>query len=172
MRSHLSYNPLLQARSMYPSPLGVLHLVTTNTGLAGAWFESDKHFDIAQLQSVPVQPEHSVLQQAHAALDRYFAGGPLQSPPLDFVEGTPFQQQVWHTLRQIQQGHSTSYGALAAQLGKPGASRAIGAAVGRNPISIFVPCHRVLGSQRQLTGYTGGLDRKIALLLLESITFV
>lgn len=163
----VSYAKLLQARSMYDSPLGPLHLGCTADALAGAWFEPQKYFDPAELAGVRLSPEYPVLQQAHAALDRYFSGNALENPPLTFVEGSPFQQRVWHALVGIPQGQTTSYGALAHALDMPGGARAVGMAVSRNPISLFVPCHRVLGYRQQLTGYAGGLDRKIALLELE-----
>ncbi len=161
------YRRLLQARSVYSSPLGPLHLGATAEGLAGAWFEPQKYFSVDELDGVPVAPEHPVLKQAALALDRYFAGKELQNPPLTFVEGSPFQQRVWHALVGIPQGHTSTYGALANALGCPGGARAIGMAVSRNPVSLFVPCHRVVGAGQQLTGYAGGLDRKIALLELE-----
>ena len=161
------YHRLLQARSIYASPLGSLHLGATDDALAGAWFEPQKYFSVDELGGVPIDPEHPVLKQAALALDRYFAGEELQNPPLTFVEGSPFQQRVWHALVGIPQGHTSSYGALAHALGCPGGARAIGMAASRNPISLFVPCHRVVGARQQLTGYAGGLDRKIALLELE-----
>ena len=83
--------------------------------------------------------------------------------------GTTFQQQVWQQLRHIAAGSTSTYGAIARALGNPNAMRAVGAAVGRNPISIIVPCHRVLGSNGSLTGFAGGLDRKQALLRLEGL---
>ena len=89
--------------------------------------------------------------------------------PLDLSQGTAFQQAVWQSLLSIPKGGSTSYGALAAKIGKPQAVRALGAAVGRNPISILVPCHRVLGKDGSLTGYAGGLERKVALLRIEGL---
>jgi methylated-DNA-[protein]-cysteine S-methyltransferase len=98
----------------------------------------------------------------------YFAGQALRfDVPLDLSGGTPFQQAVWHALLTVPSGQSRSYGQLAAQLNNPQAVRAVGAAVGRNPVSIIVPCHRILGAGGQLTGYAGGLWRKEALLRLE-----
>ena len=108
-----------------------------------------------------------LIANAAAQLGEYFAGKrqafdlPLQP------RGTAFQQTVWQALQQIPYGQTRSYGQIAAALGRPNASRAVGMAVGRNPVSLFVPCHRVLGSQGQLTGYGGGLERKTALLHLE-----
>ena len=88
---------------------------------------------------------------------------------LDLGGGTPFQQAVWQALLRIPRGQTASYVALARSIGKPQAVRAVGAAVGRNPLSVVVPCHRVLGSDGSLTGYAGGLERKQALLRLEGI---
>ena len=98
----------------------------------------------------------------------YLGGKALKwEGPLDLTAGTPFQQSVWQALLQIPTGQSQTYGELARQLARPQAVRAVGAAVGRNPVSIIVPCHRVLGAGGQLTGYAGGLWRKQALLQLE-----
>ena len=103
-----------------------------------------------------------------AQLAAWFAGERTRFElPLDLQAGTPFQQDVWTALLAIPRGGTTSYAELARRLGRPTAARAVGAAVGRNPISIVVPCHRVLGSGGSLTGYAGGLERKTALLELE-----
>jgi methylated-DNA-[protein]-cysteine S-methyltransferase len=103
-----------------------------------------------------------------AALDAYFAGDPaaLDAVPLA-PTGTPFQRLVWDALRTIPHGQTRTYGQIADQIGRPSASRAVGAANGRNPIAILVPCHRVVGADGTLTGYAGGLERKRALLALE-----
>ena len=152
------------------TPLGPLQLARTASGLCGAWFvEDQKHApDPARFAAEHHCPSDHLLQTAAAQLVAYF-GQRLHTfdLPLDLTAGTAFQQAVWQALLTIPQGHLGSYGALSQQLGKPSASRAVGAAVGRNPISIIVPCHRVLGSTGQLTGYAGGLWRKQALLKLE-----
>jgi methylated-DNA-[protein]-cysteine S-methyltransferase len=115
-----------------------------------------------------VQPTHAVLTETRRQLDAYFAGTLLAfNLPLDLSVGTAFQNRVWQALRAIPAGITQSYAAVAARLGAPRAARAIGAAVGRNPVSIVVPCHRVLGAAGALTGYAGGLERKVALLRLE-----
>ncbi len=107
------------------------------------------------------------LREAIDQLDAYFAGT-LQGFTLKLAPaGTPFQHSVWHALQDIPYGATTSYGTLAKQLGKPKASRAVGAANGRNPLAIVIPCHRVIGSTGKLTGYAGGLDLKEALLAFE-----
>ena len=150
-----------------PSPLGPLILAATDTGLAGVWFENQKHLPDTSVW--PVQPDHPVLQTATRQLAEYFAGQRRHFElPLDIRAGTPFQQSVWQALLTIAPGATLSYGTLSQRIGKPRAVRAVGAAVGRNPLSIVVPCHRVLGAQGALTGYAGGLDRKIALLQLET----
>ncbi|MGH8821789.1 MAG: methylated-DNA--[protein]-cysteine S-methyltransferase, partial [Rhodoferax sp.] len=116
-----------------------------------------------------VDARHPVLVRAVQQLTEYFAGErTVFDLPLDLRGGTAFQQSVWHALLRIPRGTTTSYGAISSGLGKPAAVRAVGAAVGRNPISVIVPCHRVLGSDGSLTGYAGGLDRKVALLQLEA----
>lgn len=146
--------------------LGPVLLATTPRGLAGVWFDGQRHhpdttgwrFDAA----------HPVLVAAMAQLDDYFAGRRTSFDlPLDLQHGTAFQQSVWKALLAIPRGASTSYGELGQRIGAPAAARAIGAAVGRNPLSVVVPCHRVLGAGGALTGYAGGLDRKTALLQLE-----
>lgn len=151
------------------SPLGVLHLLANDQGLCGAWFENQKHGpDPAERARWMLAPTHPHLMQSRDELTEYFAGQrQVFDIPLDLSRGTPFQQAVWQGLLQVGCGHTRSYGALAEHIQKPQAVRAVGAAVGRNPVSIIVPCHRILGSTGQLTGYAGGLWRKQALLQLE-----
>ena len=149
-------------------PLGSMLLAASAQGLAGAWFEGQKHLpDVGGWQSDPQNPH---IQQASAELKAYFSGQRTSfQVPLAAAWGTPFQHAVWKALQRIRAGHTTSYGQLAEQLKKPMASRAVGAAVGKNPWSVIVPCHRVVGAQGALTGYAGGLDRKVALLQLEGV---
>lgn len=150
----------------YQSAMGPMLLAATDRGLAGAWFEGQRH--MPDTTGWPEQPGHPLLRQAAAQLDDYFAGRRSSFDlPLDLAAGTSFQQSVWRALLQIPAGGTTSYGALGERLGRPQASRAVGAAVGRNPVSVVVPCHRVLGTGGALTGYAGGLERKSALLRLE-----
>ena len=148
------------------TPLGTMWLAASARGLAGAWFEGQKHQpDVSRWLLAPENPH---LQQASAELQAYFSGQRTSfQVPLAAAWGTPFQQAVWKALQRIRAGRTTSYGQLAAQLKRPMASRAVGAAVGKNPWSVIVPCHRVVGAQGALTGYAGGLDRKVALLQLE-----
>ena len=158
-------NLALVARCRTASPLGPLTLATTAAGLAGVWFDDQKHHP-GELQA-PVHPAHPWLRLADTELQRYFEGRLQQfTVPLD-PQGTPFQQQVWQALLHIGHGQLSTYGRLAQALNRPAAARAVGAAVGRNPLSIIVPCHRVLGQDGTLTGYAGGLQRKQALLKLE-----
>jgi methylated-DNA-[protein]-cysteine S-methyltransferase len=143
-------------------------LAATDLGLAGVWFVGQRHGPDAS--GWRQEPEHPVLRAAVAQLTAYYAGERSSFDlPLDLRFGTPFQQSVWAALQAIPRGGTTSYAAIARQLGRPQAARAIGGAVGRNPVSIVVPCHRVLGTGGALTGYAGGLERKTALLRLEGV---
>lgn len=154
-------------QSRYESPLGPVTLAASNAGLAGLWFEGQKHFP-APTQHWPEQPSHAVLQEAAKQLAAYFAGQRSHFDlPLDFACGTVFQQSVWQALMNIPRGKTCSYAALSRAIGRPSAVRAVGGAIGRNPLSVIVPCHRVMGSAGSLTGYAGGLSRKTALLQLE-----
>ena len=155
------------------SPLGNITLAVSPQGLCGAWFEAQQYFP--HLQGWQQNKEHPVLISAENRLKRYFEGHGLASkandlPPLDLSSGTPFQQTVWQALMQIPYGATCSYGQLALAIGKPAAVRAVGAAIGRNPLSLLIPCHRVLGHKGQMTGYAGGVWRKEALLKLEAQT--
>jgi methylated-DNA-[protein]-cysteine S-methyltransferase len=154
------------AQTRYESPLGPMIVAATARGLAGVWFEGQRH--LPDSSAWPHEPAHPVLTQAVAQLREYFAGQRTTFDlPLDLQGGTAFQQSVWQALLSIPRGGTTSYGVLSQRIGKPAAVRAVGAAVGRNPLSIVVPCHRVLGADGSLTGYAGGLERKTALLQLE-----
>ena len=153
-----------------PSPLGEVRLAASSLGLVGLWFDGQRHLP-AQLDGPgawPATDAHPVLREAARQLQEYLGGTrTCFDLSLDLRGGTPFQQAVWRALCAIPRGRTTSYLAIAQALGKPSAVRAVGAAVGRNPVSVAVPCHRVLGSDGNLTGYAGGLERKRALLRLE-----
>ena len=160
----------------FKSPLGPMVLAATTQGLAGLWFEHQRHLPAAlsaessALKLWPSEPDHPVLKRAIEQLTDYFTGSRMQFDlPLDLSGGTAFQQSVWQALLAIPQGTTASYGQISSRIGKPAAVRAVGAAIGRNPVSIIVPCHRVLGTNGSLTGYAGGLNRKTALLLLEGV---
>lgn len=160
-------SPLVHSR--WRSPLGPMLLAASARGLAGAWFVQGQR-DTPDPSAWPEAPEHPVLRQAAAELDAYFAGQRHRFElPLDLGHGTAFQQAVWQALLAIPSGQTTSYGELARRIGRPRAVRALGAAVGRNPVSIIVPCHRVIGADGSLTGYAGGLARKTTLLQLEGV---
>ena len=151
------------------TPLGKMTLARTNQGLCGAWFEDQRDAPPAsQFLPTLARTDDPVLNAAADQLQAYF-GGRLQrfDLPLDLSAGTAFQQAVWHALLDISHGQLDRYSALAQRIGKPAAVRAAGGAIGRNPLSIIVPCHRVLGRDGQLTGYSGGLWRKQALLRIE-----
>ncbi|MDI1271253.1 MAG: methylated-DNA--[protein]-cysteine S-methyltransferase [Polaromonas sp.] len=201
-------------QTRFQSPLGTIIIAATPKGLAGLWFEGQRHLppellaptlgtDVPSLPpegalrlrpgkagsaapadeeepatlvasrrtaTWPSDPEHPVLKEVMRQLGEYFAGRRTEfDVPLDLAHGTAFQQSVWQALLDIPQGGTASYGEVGRRIGKPAAVRAVGAAVGRNPVSIIVPCHRVMGANGALTGYAGGLDRKTALLKLEGV---
>lgn len=149
------------------SPVGKLKLVASETGLVAVLWENDDPRRVP-LDNLVEDKNHLILLDAERQLNEYFAGERRSfSIPLD-MRGTPFQKDVWRALLAIPFGETLNYGQIAKQLGKSGASRAVGAANGRNPISIVVPCHRVIGSTGKLTGFAGGLDAKSRLLNLET----
>ena len=155
----------------YESPLGRMLLAADGDGLTGAWFYGQRYF-ARGLEGAEKNAERGasfdspVLLAARHWLDAYFAGGrpDVADVPLT-PRGTAFQRRVWDALLAIPYGETRTYGELAAELGS--SPRAVGTAVGKNPISVIVPCHRVLGADGSLTGYAGGLARKQALLKLE-----
>ncbi len=154
------------AQTTLDTPLGAMLLVRSADGLAGAWFEGQQHHP-GEL-AAPYAPRDALLLRAAAGLQAYFDGAALDPDlPLD-LHGTPFQRAVWQALQQIAPGRTSSYAAVASAIGAPQAVRAVGAAIGRNPLSVIVPCHRVLGRDGSMTGYAGGLERKRALLALEA----
>jgi methylated-DNA-[protein]-cysteine S-methyltransferase len=148
------------------SPIGKLKLVASDQGLVGILWEHDSPRRV-RLSDLVASEEHPVLLKTERQLGEYFAGKRKAfSVALD-MRGTDFQKNVWEALLAIPFGETRSYGQLAKQLGNPKASRAVGAANGKNPVSIIVPCHRVIGSSGKLTGFAGGLDTKARLLQLE-----
>jgi methylated-DNA-[protein]-cysteine S-methyltransferase len=151
------------------SPLGPLRLCATAKGLAGLWFHDQRHLPPeTTFQQWPTHADDPVCVEAQKQLYAYFAGT-LQrfDMPLDLSSGTAFQREVWQRLLSIPTGMTQTYGAIAQAIGRSAAVRAVGAAVGRNPVSIIVPCHRVMGANGSLTGYAGGRARKTRLLHLE-----
>jgi O-6-methylguanine DNA methyltransferase len=148
------------------SPCGTLTLVARGNALAGLYMTDQRHRP-AQETFGPRDDSLPVFAAATAQLAAYFAGE-LTHFELDLATGgTPFQERVWAALRDIPYGETVSYGELAVSIGRPGASRAVGLANGKNPIGIIVPCHRVIGANGSMTGYGGGLDRKRWLLAFE-----
>ena len=152
------------------SPWDDLLLAATPKGLCGVWFDNQKHFP--ELKAWPAG-RNTWIDQAQVQLAEYFSGQRrLFDVPLDLGAGTAFQQSVWRAILAIPMGQVVSYGSIAQGLNNPAAVRAVGAATGRNPVGIIVPCHRVVGATGALTGYAGGIDRKIALLQLEGANTV
>ncbi|MDO9360915.1 MAG: methylated-DNA--[protein]-cysteine S-methyltransferase [Polaromonas sp.] len=195
----MKFDPSI-VQTRFDSPLGPMIIAATDKGLAGLWFDGQRHLppellaptlgtDVSSLPpggaalarggpsrraaspiAWPAAPDHPVLKEVIRQLTDYFAGKRTQfDVPLDLAYGTAFQQSVWQALLKIPQGGTASYSEVSARIGKPAAVRAVGAAVGRNPVSIIVPCHRVMGAGGALTGYAGGLHRKSALLKLEGV---
>lgn len=154
------------AYAFIPSPVGRLKVVATDRGLAAIlWENEDPHR--VRLGTMLENPHHPIVIQVQAELGEYFAGTRTAfTVPLDMT-GTAFQRRVWSALLAIPFGETRTYGELARQLGSPNASRAVGAANGKNPISIITPCHRMIGSDGSLTGFAGGLATKQFLLRHE-----
>jgi methylated-DNA-[protein]-cysteine S-methyltransferase len=148
--------------------LGPVRLAATADGLSGLWFRGQQHEPPADPAAATMPVEHDpVLRRAADWITAYFAGEPEMPRPALAPRGTSFQRAVWDALLAIPRGSTVSYAELARSLGAPQSIRAAAAAVGRNPLSVLIPCHRVLGSDGSLTGYAGGLGRKRALLALE-----
>ena len=149
------------------SPVGTLTLVASDAGLVAILWEDDKPGRV-RLPALVEEPDNTTLRETESQLDDYFAGRRTRfEVPLDF-QGTDFQKSVWNALLQIPFGETRNYAQIADAIGNPTAVRAVGAANGRNPISIIAPCHRVIGSNGALTGFAGGLDAKRLLLALEA----
>ena len=155
----------------YASPIGPITLACGGDGLKGLWFDGQKHFG-AGLTGGEREGDSELARRAAAWLDGYFAGKTMGQPDFPLApEGTPFQMEVWRLLTEIPRGQVATYGRLAERLserlGRQTSARAVGGAVGRNPISIMIPCHRVIGARGSMTGYAGGVERKSWLLRLE-----
>jgi methylated-DNA-[protein]-cysteine S-methyltransferase len=149
-----------------PSPVGTLTLVATGKGLVAVLWPRDDPGRV-KLPVLTRDENHPILRKAEKELTEYFAGKRRRfTVALDFA-GTAFQKRVWQALLEIPFGETRSYRDIAVKLGKPAATRAVGAANGRNPISIIAPCHRVVGANGALTGFAGGLETKAKLLALE-----
>lgn len=154
------------AYDQYQGPQGTMLLTATPKGLAGVYFKGQKHFP--KRRDWRLDRRHPVLRRAKKELAQYFAGRRRRFGVALDPQGTAFQRAVWKQIAKVGYGETLSYGELARRAGHPGSARAAGAATGRNPIGIIVPCHRIMGANGTLAGYAGGLARKRALLALES----
>jgi methylated-DNA-[protein]-cysteine S-methyltransferase len=164
--------PTLAAQATIESPLGPLLLGATERGLAYLWFVDPAYHAVNELDA-PVDRRQRFIAQAADELDAYWAG---QCPtrfrvPLD-LHGTAFQRAVWRRLVNVPPGRTSTYGEIAREVGAPQAARAAGAAIGRNPVAIVVPCHRIIGRDGSLTGFASGLPRKERLLQHEGALLV
>ena len=153
----------------FDSPLGPITLAADGDALVGLWFDGQVHFG-ETLSPEQAEKEMPVFEEADAWLRRYFDGRLPGPPPRLAPRGTPFRLAVWEALLSIPYGRTATYGEIAARIGmSASAARAVGGAVARNPISLMIPCHRVIGADGSLTGYAGGPERKRRLLRLEGV---
>lgn len=161
----------MQYIQYYDSPLGRITLASDGEKLSGLWFDGQKYYG-STLSQEQEQGQRPIFEQTVRWLDIYFSGQkPDFTPPL-FMQATPFRRAVWEIMLQIPYGQTMTYGAIAKEIaGQRGAGRmsahAVGGAVSHNPISLIIPCHRVVGTNGSLTGYAGGIDKKVQLLTLE-----
>lgn len=152
----------------YESPLGKMLIVSDGEAICGVWFYGQKHFPSLELEA---DDDLAIFQEVKKWFDDYFKG---KNPLINFKlnpKGTEFRVKVWKILSEIKYGETMTYGEIASRISPTMSAQAVGGAVGHNPISILIPCHRVLGANGKLTGYAGGIDRKIELLKLEKISF-
>ena len=155
---------IVQTNYLYESPVGFIAIVQTHQHITRISFCNDSVFS-----EPPLTPETDLLRQVGDILDQYFAGESVDfgEIPIEIEVGTDFQKSVWDTIHNIPHGEVRSYKWIAEKIGRPKAVRAVGNATGSNPITIIIPCHRVVGSNGNLGGYGGGLERKQKLLTLE-----
>jgi methylated-DNA-[protein]-cysteine S-methyltransferase len=156
----------MRSSDTFDSPYGAMLLVANDAGLAGVYFNRQRHWPKWTAECTK-DPKHPVLRQAKRELAEYFAGRRKRFSVKLAPQGTPFQLAVWKAIASVDFGQTLPYAELARRAGCPGSARAAGAATGRNPLGIIVPCHRIVGSNGLLTGYAGGLQKKRALLALE-----
>ena len=149
----------------YDSPQGHMLLVANGEGLCGVYFDGQKY--LPGIDPAWRRDANGIVRQAKRELAEYFGGERKRFEAALAPEGTPFQRQVWTAISTVAFGETITYGELARRAGR-GSARAVGGATGRNPIGVIVPCHRIVGSDGSLTGYAGGIERKRALLALES----
>lgn len=167
-------------KTNYQSPIGPIIILANDSGLLGAWYENQEHFagtfDLDRAEVIENPSDQPILKQATDWFDAYFDGQNPSVKDLPLMpQGTAFQQEVWAELTKVGYGETISYQELADRVAARqtkgrGSARAVGEAVGRNPISIMIPCHRVIATNGDLTGYAGGIDKKITLLKIEGIT--
>ncbi len=143
------------------TPIGRVIVGVTEDALVGLWFDGGER---TPPEHGPIDGSHALIGLVRRQLDEYFAGDRTAFDIPLRLDGTSFQREVWSALATVPHAHTSTYGAIARQIGRPGAARAVGAANGQNPISIIVPCHRLVGAHGALTGYGGGLERKAWLL--------
>lgn len=161
----------MQYTNEYQSPVGGITMASDGTGLTGLWFDGQKYFG-SNLSPEHERKELPVFDETKLWLDLYFRGQNPGFTPLLSLKASPFRMDVWKILRQIPYGKVMTYGEIAARIaGQKGiptmSAQAVGGAVGHNPISLIIPCHRVVGTNGSLTGYAGGIEKKICLLQLE-----
>lgn len=155
--------------TVYSSPMGNIILGSDGNALVGLWFEGQKYF-LSKYKKYEINDELEIFAKTKIWLDEYFKGNNPEITMELNPSGTAFQQRVWKELEKIPYGKTVTYGDIAAILGIKSA-QGVGGAVGRNPISIIIPCHRVVGKYSTLTGYAGGTDKKLTLLKLENPGF-
>lgn len=158
----------------HQSPVGTLLIASTDNGICGIYFEEHKHFKGKDgwIKPAAQSPAAGHLAKTVQQLDEYFTGKRTAFDVALDLSGTSFQRSVWDELTNIPFGKSVSYAQHAQKLGNPKALRAVGSAIGKNPVSIIVPCHRVIGSSGAITGYAGGVERKQFLLALEGVNLL
>lgn len=163
----------MQYTTFYNSPLGRILLAADDIGITGLWFDGEKYY-AHNLSPEHKEKETPVFNEARKWLDIYFTGKePDFMPPIHMI-GTPFQIVVWNILQKIPYGHTVTYGEISRQIAAARglermSAQAVGGAVGHNEISVIIPCHRVVGTNGSLTGYAGGVDKKLKLLTLEGV---
>jgi len=158
--------PELTEQARVTTALGPMIVAVADQRVVGLWFADGAH--LPSLEACPLTSNATLAQRVQSQLAAYLAGQRRSFDlPLMLDTGTPLQNAVWQALTTLPYGQTCTYGELAARIGRPRAARAVAAAVARNPISIVVPCHRVIGADGDLTGYAGGLARKQALLKIE-----
>lgn len=153
----------------YSSPIGEMLIVSDGEAICGVWFYGQKYFKSTIDEEPVINDDLAIFKQVKQWFDDYFNG---LNPEIDFeirLQGSEFRQKVWKILTEIPYGESITYGEIASRISPEMSAQAVGGAVGHNPISVIVPCHRVVGANGKITGYAAGIDRKLELLRLEKI---